>query len=166
MTSLADRLRRLVGIGGAQETEPFAFKPEDICGIDPENYLDSSRRSDTRNTRHSDHLPMLGPDVTPFQKQMNKDMAKMMQDMHAPGYSDDVNVDFLAMMIPHHQGAIDMAKLQLVHGDDPLTRRLAEEIIDGQQVEIQAMLARLKILREGPDKSLSDFPALDGTRKS
>lgn len=97
---------------------------------------------------------------------MNDDMLKMMTDMHAPGYSDDVNIDFLAMMIPHHQGAIDMARLLLVHGDDPLTRRLAEEVIDGQRVEIDAMRARLEILRTGPDESLTRYPALDGTRKA
>lgn len=43
------------------------------------------------------------------------------------------------MMIPHHQGAIDMAKAELLYGKDPLMRRLAEEIVVDQQSEIQAM---------------------------
>ena len=38
------------------------------------------------------------------------------------------DVDFLAMMIPHHQGAVEMARLALIYGKDPLTRRVAEEI--------------------------------------
>jgi Domain of unknown function (DUF305) len=43
------------------------------------------------------------------------------------------------MMMPHHQGAIDMAKAELLYGKDPVMRRLAEEIIVDQQSEIQAM---------------------------
>jgi uncharacterized protein (DUF305 family) len=43
------------------------------------------------------------------------------------------------MMIPHHQGAIDMAKAELIHGKDPLMRRLAQEILVDQQSEIDAM---------------------------
>ena len=43
------------------------------------------------------------------------------------------------MMIPHHQGAIDMAKLELIYGRDPVLRRLAEGIIVEQQQEIELM---------------------------
>lgn len=92
-------------------------------------------------------------------------MLKMMTDMHAPGYTGNWHVDFLAMMIPHHQGAVDMAKLVLDHGDDPLTRSLAEEIIASQQAEINAMKARLAILKAaGKDPSPNGFPSLSGTR--
>lgn len=73
-----------------------------------------------------------GLDAHPFQKEMYQDMIKMMVDMHASGYTGNWDVDFLAMMVPHHQGAIDMAKLLLIHGGDPLTRRLAKEIIASQ----------------------------------
>ena len=59
-------------------------------------------------------------------------MARMMQDMHGPGYVGNADVDFLVMMIPHHAGAVDMARLVLQHGRDPATRQLAEEIIAGQ----------------------------------
>jgi len=47
--------------------------------------------------------------------------------------------DFAAMMIPHHQGAIDMAKAELSYGKDPAMRRLAQEILVDQQSEIDAM---------------------------
>src|SRR6266699_6298784 len=47
--------------------------------------------------------------------------------------------EFAAMMIPHHQGAIDMAKLELIYGRDPVLRRLAEGIIVEQQQEIELM---------------------------
>lgn len=99
-----------------------------------------------------------------FVQEMDRDMAKMMRDMHAPGYTGRPDVDFLAMMIPHHQGAIDMARAALRHGEDPLTRQLAEEIIAGQQAEIAAMTARLAILQRGPDPAPGGFPSLSGTR--
>ncbi len=99
-----------------------------------------------------------------FIREMDRDMQKMMADMHGPGYTGNADVDFLAMMIPHHQGAVDMARLALIHGKDPLTRKLAEEIIASQTAEIAAMRARLEILRRGLDADPGEFPALHGTR--
>jgi len=72
--------------------------------------------------------------------------------------------DFLAMMIPHHQGTVEMARLVLVHGRDPLTRHLAEEIIASQQIEIASMQERLRALANGPARDRDEFPALSGTR--
>ena len=91
-------------------------------------------------------------------------MEKMMHGMHAPGYTGNPDADFLAMMIPHHEGAVEMARLALVHGRDPLTRRLAEEIIASQTAEIEGMRRRLAILRVRPDTDPGGFPALGGTR--
>ncbi|MBI4686606.1 MAG: DUF305 domain-containing protein [Nitrospirae bacterium] len=99
-----------------------------------------------------------------FMQEMDAGMKKMMDDMHAPGYSGDADVDFLAMMIPHHEGAIEMARLVLIHGKDPLVRKLAEDIIAAQQTEIEAMKRRLTILRKGIDMEPGGFPALGGTR--
>src|SRR5262245_39221154 len=65
-------------------------------------------------------------------------MKKMMGDMAAKP-AGDVDADFVAMMVPHHQGAIDMALAVLRHGRNPQIRRLAEEIIVTQQQEIAAM---------------------------
>ena len=90
-------------------------------------------------------------------------MARMMKEMHAPGYSGNVDADFLAMMIPHHAGAVDMARLVLQHGRDPATRRLAEEIIAGQTIEIEGMTRRLAALKQ-PAQDATEFPALGGTR--
>ena len=65
-------------------------------------------------------------------------MKKMMNDM-AVAPTGDVDADFVAMMVPHHQGAIDMAVAVLRHGRNPQIRRLAQEIIVTQQEEIAAM---------------------------
>ena len=99
-----------------------------------------------------------------FAREMDAGMEKMMNDMHAPGYTANADIDFLAMMIPHHEGAVEMARLELIHGHDPLTRKLAEEIIASQVVEIEGMKRRLEILRIKPDPDPGDFPALGGTR--
>jgi len=65
-------------------------------------------------------------------------MDRMMVDMNITS-SGDVDRDFVGMMIPHHQGAIDMAVLELRHGRNEQLRRIAQEIIVGQQQEIIAM---------------------------
>jgi uncharacterized protein (DUF305 family) len=68
--------------------------------------------------------------------------AKMHKDM-AITYTGDADADFLRGMIPHHQGAVDMAKIVLAHGKDPAVRKLAEEIIAAQEQEIAMMKAWL-----------------------
>jgi hypothetical protein len=74
----------------------------------------------------------------PFLAENDAAMKKMMNDMTvAP--TGDVDADFVAMMVPHHQGAIDMAVAVLRHGRNPQIRRLAQEIIVTQQQEIAAM---------------------------
>jgi uncharacterized protein (DUF305 family) len=94
---------------------------------------------------------------------MSAAMDKMHEEMAAHPQTGDPDRDFLAMMIPHHAGAVEMARLVLVYGRDPLVRQLAEEIIAGQQAEIAAMRARLKVLNHGPDPLPGGFPAVGGT---
>lgn len=106
----------------------------------------------------------LAADAQLFARQMDAGMKKMMNDMHAPGYTGNPDVDFLTMMIPHHEGAVEMARLVLIHGKDPLTRRLAEEIIASQSAEIAAMKQRVAILRHADDPNPDGFPAIHGTR--
>lgn len=99
----------------------------------------------------------------PFARAMAAAMERMMTAMHAAPPSGDPDQDFLAMMAPHHEGAIAMARLLLLHGRDPLTRQLAEEIIAGQTIEVQAMQARLAAL-QAPGRE--DYPMLTGIRGS
>ena len=81
---------------------------------------------------------------TKFMQDMDAGMKRMDHDMAAAAMTGNVDHDFAAMMIPHHQGAIDMAKSELMYGRDPVMRRLAEEIIVDQQSEIDLMNLWLK----------------------
>ena len=94
-------------------------------------------------------LPMADPDIctttgsevtaeAPFLAENVAAMTKMMSDMVVKP-TGDVDADFVAMMVPHHQGAIDMALAVLRHGRNPQIRRLAQEIIVTQQQEIAVM---------------------------
>lgn len=69
-------------------------------------------------------------------------MQTMMRDM-AVKPTGDADRDFVLMMMPHHQGAIDMAKVELQYGKDPMLRRLAESIVAAQEKEIGDMKAWL-----------------------
>jgi uncharacterized protein (DUF305 family) len=62
----------------------------------------------------------------------------MHRDM-AIAYTGDADIDFARAMIAHHQGAIDMAKVELAHGDDLAMRKLAEDVIAAQEKEIAFM---------------------------
>jgi len=70
---------------------------------------------------------------------MNAGMERMDRDMAAAAMNGNIDRDFATMMMPHHQGAIDMAKAELSYGQDPVMRRLAQEILVDQQSEIDAM---------------------------
>ena len=74
-----------------------------------------------------------------FASQMMQAMERMDSGMMAAKPTGDPDRDFAAMMIPHHQGAIDMAKVELIYGRDPVLRRLAQGIIVEQQQEIELM---------------------------
>lgn len=81
---------------------------------------------------------VIADDEAPFLAENTAAMDKMMTDM-AIKPTGDVDADFAAMMIPHHQGAIDMAVAELRHGKNEQLRRIAQEIIVAQQQEIIAM---------------------------
>jgi uncharacterized protein (DUF305 family) len=78
-----------------------------------------------------------------FSASMGSAMARMDRDMMVLA-TGDPDRDFAAMMIPHHQGAIDMAEVELRFGHDPVLRRLAQGIIVEQQQEITVMRQALE----------------------
>jgi uncharacterized protein (DUF305 family) len=87
--------------------------------------LESPRASDARDERA-------------YLAENDASMARMMAGM-ALTPSGDIDRDFVAMMVPHHQGAIDMARALITYGSDERLKRIAQEIIVTQQEEIVAM---------------------------
>lgn len=77
-------------------------------------------------------------DEAAFLAENNAAMDRMMAGMDAKP-TGDIDQDFTAMMIPHHQGAIEMAQAELRYGKNEQLRRIAQEIIVDQQQEISAM---------------------------
>jgi uncharacterized protein (DUF305 family) len=91
---------------------------------------------------HQMHGTQASTTASPSTREFEAANAKMHTDM-AIAYSGNPDVDFVRSMIPHHQGAIDMAKVQLQHGQNPEIRKLAEEVIRAQEGEIAMMRAWL-----------------------
>jgi uncharacterized protein (DUF305 family) len=84
------------------------------------------------------HFRAAPREEAPFLADNVSAMSKMMVDMGISP-SGDVDRDFVSMMVPHHQGAIDMAMAELRYGHNEMLKRMAQEIIVTQQQEIAAM---------------------------
>jgi uncharacterized protein (DUF305 family) len=85
--------------------------------------------------------------VSIYKNEYIKEYQKVNDNMHSKmnvEYTGDPDVDFILGMIPHHQGALEMAKIQLKVGQDPEIRKLASNIIKAQKKEIKYMKDYLK----------------------
>lgn len=88
------------------------------------------------STNHEGHMMMgdKGPSSMAFMEANDRMHAGM-----AFEYTGNADVDFIRGMIPHHQGAVEMARIVLEHGADPEVRKLAEAVIAAQEAEIKWM---------------------------
>ncbi|WP_246849350.1 DUF305 domain-containing protein [Rubellimicrobium arenae] len=93
---------------------------------------------------HGDMMVMPDDSMSGLMGPMNRMMSSM--PMESTG---DMDADFLLMMIPHHQSAIDMARMELEQGDDEETRAMAQKVIDAQEAEIAQMQEMLERMGHG-----------------
>ena len=93
---------------------------------------------------HQAHMNMSMSTGSAMQQELMQGMDQMNQDMMAAAQYKDPDVAFAAGMLPHHIGAVKMAEVELKYGQDPEMRKLAEDIINAQQAEIEQMQKWLK----------------------
>ena len=98
----------------------------------------SATRGDNSSPSASAAVPSSPAAEAPFLAENDVAMTKMMNDMTVKP-TGDVDCDFVAMMVPHHQGAIDMAQAELRYGHNAQLRRISQEIIVDQMQEITLM---------------------------
>ncbi len=85
-----------------------------------------------------DHHAMAAHGASPSDRAYANAMATMMAHMHTKP-TGDADRDFVVMMLPHHQGAVDMAQVELQYGKDPELLALARAVVDSQAKEIKQM---------------------------
>ena len=94
---------------------------------------------------HQAHMNMPMSTGSAMQQELMQGMNQMNQDMMAAAQYKDPDVAFAAGMLPHHIGAVKMAEVELKYGKNPEMRKLAEDIINAQQAEIEQMQKWLKV---------------------
>lgn len=87
---------------------------------------------------HSGHSMPTAPEQSPATEAYRQANMRMHEAMDVP-YTGNADADFILGMIPHHQGAVEMARIVLEHGSDPEVRQLAEDVIRTQEAEIAWM---------------------------
>lgn len=141
-TLLAAALAAAATLSQAQEATDDAMEGMDQTGM---AMGDGETVTMTNGMEMAAMAPMTDEGLQPFMAPMDAMMATM--PMASRGMPD---ADFLLMMIPHHQSAIDMAKVELEMGTDDATKAMAQEIIDAQEAEIAEMRAMLEAMGVEP----------------
>ena len=141
ITLLAAVLAIAGTLSQAQEATDDAMEGMDHSGMAAEDMVTGEDETVimTNGMEMAAMAPMTDEAMRPFMVPMDTMMANM--PMASAGMPD---ADFLLMMIPHHQSAIDMARVELEQGQDEATKAMAQEIIDAQEAEIAEMRTMLE----------------------
>jgi uncharacterized protein (DUF305 family) len=133
-----------------------------ICGVLlasffslPADAVDRKSMQGHDGMTHAPGLPIVAATDPSFAASMTDVMRVMNDSMGRAAMTGDPDHDFAAMMIPHHQGAVDMAKAQLLYGKNPVLRRLAQEIIVTQGSELAVMRSELDKAQASPTHNIS-----------
>jgi uncharacterized protein (DUF305 family) len=139
-TVAALALTALAGLAYAQ-TSHQGHGSMPMSGVMPMGHMDPAAMQKMIQKMMQDMMP--SPNDPASTKEFKAADMQMMHNMSVP-YTGNPDVDFRTHMIPHHQGAVEMAKVALKHARDPETKRMAQKIIDDQEKEIAEMQDWLK----------------------
>ncbi|WEJ56878.1 DUF305 domain-containing protein [Devosia sp. FJ2-5-3] len=98
----------------------------------------------TQDGMAGDMMMQMSPGMDPAHADLMAGMDVTSQQMMDAMMATDIDVAFVCGMIPHHQGAINMARAELEHGDNAWAKALAQKVIDAQMTEIAEMTAWLE----------------------
>lgn len=125
-----------------EEQHGFQLPEQCVSGMEMEAGAGPAGSEDQQAAEGSMGMGMEGMDMesmTDAQRANMQSMMETMPAMHEGMMNEDPDVAFACGMIAHHQGASDMAEVQLEYGDDEAMRQLAQTIIEDQKREIEAM---------------------------
>ena len=139
-----------------------------LCGALGASLFVVAGKAEQRNDEHVHHAaattaphsartsppPFVASTARTFSQLMGDAMNVMNDSMARAPMNASADHDFASMMVPHHQGAVDMAKAELLYGTNPVLRRLAQEIIVTQGSEIAVMRAELARPRSAAQSSV------------